>query len=117
MSPSAFTSRIPTRLPISSGKSFNSSSEQSSGYVATRVLLPRNGVRAAIRFHPAVRSNARNRRVTGRYRCNGFVGVVVCHSCLFFLGLYLRQNATLQIVHSSVLHINNNSPVPFYTGY
>ena len=77
-----------TRLWISVGKSFNLSSAQSSGYVALGILLPRNCVRPAFRFHPTVRGNASDRWVTCRLGHNDF-------SCLAFLIPALRTQTPL----------------------
>ena len=96
-----------------SGKSFNSPSQVFSACVATRILLPRDGVRPAFDFHTTLRCKD-PWRITCRIGYNGCCSIAVQHSGFLLLGVHLRQNKALQNLHSYLLHFGNNNYLFFH---
>jgi len=93
-------------------KGFNSALKSYFGYVAARILLPRNGFWSIFGFLSVVRNIYR--RITGRHRNYVCCCLAFGDSFVLLLGLCMRQNKALQTLHSDFVPSINRSLLPFH---
>jgi len=83
-------------------KGFSFLLQWQSSHVAARLLSTRNGIRTTVGFSSVVRDEQHCGRLAGRSWTDGFFSHVLGDSIFIFLGLRMRQDRTLQALHTTV---------------